>query len=522
VLLGVYGIFWAQFSLVRADNFGGIDEWMILSLVSRGVIDIPYANRPLGLLFNLPVTFFPAHLLPASLLLHAHYLVLAGLLTSLLLLRLAPDRPDRALLAGAFTAVCAPSDLLRLDAIYSSAYAGVAAGTVLVLLLLAAGARRLVLVVVAAGLAFVLTRVHEGALPVLLLTPLLLRGLGVRLSRAALTVYYGLMGLALLVAGLPLVRGGSSSWYQRDVLGVYVDPVGVAGRLGRQFFLHVVPALGAVRRSVSEPHALAAAALLVLALALLEPPAERTARRFAPAILVGVLGAAAAYSGFVVAARMAADGNRTEMLAAPFIGLALAASVLLLGETVPEAARRPLVAILGVLVVAGSAARTSQLQRTWDRTSFFGRQAGTLEQMLRIAPAFEPDTLVVLFDGNQAWLGTFAFHHALDLAYGPGVAGCVGNGREEAFYACRMDGKGIHHDPWPALRSAWRASPRLYRFDEVVVLRSDSAGRLTLLEEWPPELPPLPAGAAYRPRARIAPPGMPPPGRAILSKLPPG
>jgi hypothetical protein len=215
---------------------------------------------------------------------------------------------------------------------------------------------------------------------------------------------------------------------------------------------------------------------------------------------------------------MAADGNRTEMLAAPFIGLALAAAVVLLGDAVPEPVRRPLVAALGVLVVAGSAARTGQLQGTWNRTSAFVRQAGTLEQLVRIAPAFAPDTLVVLFDGGRAWVGTFAFHHALDLAYGPRVAGCVGNGREEVFYVCRMDGEGIHHDPWPALTSAWRASPRTYRFDEIVIFRSDPSGRVTLLEEWPSDLPPLPPGATYRPHARIAPPGSPPAARAIVSR----
>jgi hypothetical protein len=149
VLLAVYAVFWIQFRIVRPENFGGIDEWMILSLVSRGALDIPYANRPLGLLFNLPAALFPAHLLGASFLLHAHYLVLGGLLTSLLLLRLAPDRPDWPLLAGVFAATWAPSDLLRLNSIYSSAYSGVTAATVLAFLLLASAGRRPVVMVVA-------------------------------------------------------------------------------------------------------------------------------------------------------------------------------------------------------------------------------------------------------------------------------------------------------------------------------------------------------------------------------------
>ena len=44
-------------------NFGGADEWLLLDLSSRGILGIPYANRPLVLLWQA----LPARLLPGDL-----------------------------------------------------------------------------------------------------------------------------------------------------------------------------------------------------------------------------------------------------------------------------------------------------------------------------------------------------------------------------------------------------------------------------------------------------------------------
>ncbi|MEE8384876.1 MAG: hypothetical protein V3S01_03050 [Dehalococcoidia bacterium] len=63
VLLGLAAVFWAQFAWVQSTNFWGSDEWLHLSLTSRGIIDFPYANRPLMLLWSLPA----ALLVPNSL-----------------------------------------------------------------------------------------------------------------------------------------------------------------------------------------------------------------------------------------------------------------------------------------------------------------------------------------------------------------------------------------------------------------------------------------------------------------------
>jgi len=522
VLLAVYAIFWIQFGAVRPENFGGIDEWMILSLVSRGALDIPYANRPLGLLFNLPAALFPGHLLGASFLLHAHYLVLGGLLTSLLLLRLAPERPDWALLAGAFAATWAPSDLLRLNSIYSSAYSGVTAATALALVLLAAAGRRpLVMAVAAAGLAFVTTRVHEGPLPVLILAPFLLYALGLRLSRGSLAVYCGVLGLAALVAGLPLVRGRPETWYQGGLLGVYLDPRGLLWRLGEQFRLHLAPLVPAAPSVLLKPRALASAGVLALALACVWPNVGSAARRrlLAVALPVGLVGAAAAYASFILAERLV-GANRTEFLAAPWIGMALAAAIALAASAVPSRAQLACTAALGAFVVAGAAARTQQLQDVWNQVGAYGRQSGAVAQMVAIAPDLRPGTLVILVDGAHAWLGTFMFHHALDLVYGGHAAGCVPNGPEQLFYACIQGPEGVRHEPWAVLKAAWGARPRTYGFDEIVVFRADASGRVILQDGWPSELPPLPPGAAYAPRSRLAPSSRPPAARALLPGSP--
>ena len=518
VLLAVYAVFWILFGIVRPENFGGIDEWMILSLVSRGALDIPYANRPLGLLFNLPAALFPAHLLGASFLLHAHYLVLGGLLTSLLLLRLAPDRPDWALLAGVFAATWAPSDLLRLNSIYSSAYSGVTAATVLAFLLLAsAGRRPVVMVVAAAGLAFVVTRVHEGPLPLLLIAPFLLRPLGVRLPRAPLAIYCALLGLAALVAGLPLARGRPETWYQGGLLGVYLEPMGLLSRLAGQFRLHLLPLVTVSPTALLKLRPLAAAGAVVLALAWLRPSAPPSPRRrlLAAAVPVGLLGAVAAYSSFILAERLV-GAYRTEFLAAPWIGVALAAAIALASDAAPSWAQFPCLALLGGFVVAGGAVRTQQLQAVWDQVGAYERQSSAIAQIVAIAPDFRPGTLVVLIDGAHAWRGTFIFHHALDLVYGRHVAGCVPNGPEQLFYDCRQGPDGVRHEPWPVLKRAWGAEPRSYPFDEIVVFSSDESGSVTLRDDWPRELPSLPAGATYAPRQRLGSAGRPPAARAIL------
>ena len=51
-LVAVAAVFWIGYSAVLPTNFGGADEWLLIDLSSRGILDFPYANRPLVLLWT--------------------------------------------------------------------------------------------------------------------------------------------------------------------------------------------------------------------------------------------------------------------------------------------------------------------------------------------------------------------------------------------------------------------------------------------------------------------------------------
>jgi hypothetical protein len=68
----------------------------------------------------------------------------------------------------------------------------------------------------------------------------------------------------------------------------------------------------------------------------------------------------------------------------------------------------------------------------------------------------------------------------------------------------------MRHEPWPVVKDAWKAGSQTYRFEEVVVFKSDPSGHIRLLEEWPPELAALPADARYSPWQRIVATSSPP------------
>ena len=62
IALTIGAVALVQQAWVSPTNFGGADEWLLLDLASRGVLGVPYANRPLVLLWQAP----PAHLLPVT------------------------------------------------------------------------------------------------------------------------------------------------------------------------------------------------------------------------------------------------------------------------------------------------------------------------------------------------------------------------------------------------------------------------------------------------------------------------
>ena len=53
-LIGLLVVFGAGYAVVSPANFSGWDEWLVLDLTSRGIVSLPYENRPLSLAFNLP------------------------------------------------------------------------------------------------------------------------------------------------------------------------------------------------------------------------------------------------------------------------------------------------------------------------------------------------------------------------------------------------------------------------------------------------------------------------------------
>ena len=126
------------FLWVRATNFRGYDEWLIVSLLSRGIVSFPYANRPLNLLWALPAWALAPDRLSGFLVVHVAWLALSGALVFLLVRRIAPGNPALAFLAGAFTTVWAPSDPTRPASVQMIVYSGCTCGALLSAWLLAA------------------------------------------------------------------------------------------------------------------------------------------------------------------------------------------------------------------------------------------------------------------------------------------------------------------------------------------------------------------------------------------------
>src|SRR5258708_6888624 len=240
---GIFATFWSQFAWVQATNFGGHDEWLIVSLNARHVVGFPYANRPLVLLGSLPVAVVWPHSLKSYLFFHALYLSLAGVIVFLLFRRLAPRSPLLAFLTAVFSLVWVPLDFMRLDTVLLTGYSAFTFITFLALFLLVESWQRksVVLLLTGALLAFVTTRGGEATVPLLALAPaLLVPRWGVRRLWAWVVAWESLVvaGVALIVA--PLISPGQGS-YQLSALGLDPHPLHVAGRLLEQFRFHLLP-----------------------------------------------------------------------------------------------------------------------------------------------------------------------------------------------------------------------------------------------------------------------------------------
>ncbi len=507
-MAAILAVFASQFAWVRATNFGGWDEWLVIDLTFNGHVGLPYENRPFSLAFNLPGSLLSPYGLWGFYVLHGLYLGGAGVLSWLIVRRLAPEQERLALLAGIFAATWAPLDSLRLDTVLISNYSGVTLATLLALLLLIEGSLRgrIVIATLGACVGALALRSLESSAGLLVAGPLLLLLLPAPRRNGALPAvlaWAAIVGAALAFAAGPVLFPPPGGSYQTHAMGFDPHPVRVMSRVLGQFASHLAPLVGPRWSEVATVAALASAAVFLGAWAVASRMVQdredpRAAVRLG---LIGLAGAALGY-GVMALSPSITGPARAQILSAPGIGLFLAAAVSWIALRTGRGAR-PLVALLGAWIVAGGTARVVAMQRQWDEVGYWPAQRRVLSSLLVAAPDVAPDTFVVLLDGARSFPATFTFHHALDYLYARRATG-VSLGAEPFLYPHAFSKDGLVSVPMESIRGPWREPVRLYRYDQLVVVRALPGGEVRLLDEWPEgPLPALPAGAAYRPRERI-------------------
>jgi len=519
--MGIGLVVLAQLSAVAPTNFGGYDEWLIVQLTSAGRVSMPYAERPLELVWNLPAPLLFPHRLEAFLWLHGIYLWLAGVLVWRLFARLAPGQGTWAFLAGTFTATWAPLDFLRLDAVETVAYSGVTFVMLAAASLLLESWRRrsMPLLAVAVVLAFCAARTYESVLPLLFAAPALLWAAPAspedRRPRWRFVASWEaviVLAAVLSVVGVLLPAEGS---YQLSALSLDLHPGGVVRRLARQAAYHLGPAVAVTGHEMRTAHVILSTVtfLLVAAAIARRHPDTVPARVHARQALLGLVLAVLGWSVFALspAIRSAA---RTQFLSAPGVGVLLAALIGLAAAVVPPWARTAAAAAMAAWIVAVGAARTGAMQREWDVRGYWPVQSTSLREITTVVPDVLPNTLVVVLDGRGAWPATFTFRHALLLLYEGRAIGLV-PGAHDFLYPARFAAGGISCEPWPVIRKPWDAAPTFHRGSEIVALALAADGSVSLLEHWPPALPAA-SGTGYAPRSRIVPASPPAAVRRIL------
>jgi hypothetical protein len=496
-------VFGAGFSAVRSTNFGGYDEWLMVSLTERGIFDFPYANRPLAGLWAAPGALGLPATLDGYLVVQAAWLLLAGLVLVAIVRRLEPGAPRLAVMAGAFGATWAPLDPHRLNPLNNLPYSGAALAALLALLLLAAwatGEGRLFLAG-AAAFALVAARSHEAATG--LVGPggllfLLALGRGRRVAAGvAHGVWVGLLAVLAAAVALPLAWSAGGS-YQLSGLRLSLDPAGVLARVAQQLRWHLGPLLAApplwsIRLGIA---ASAMAAAVAACPAGDDVPRRRLAQLAAAGLGLGVAG----WAPLLLTPSTVAPA-KMQGFSAPGFGLMLASAVLFIVSLLPRRARLPATLALSGWLVALGTAHTLALQREWDERSAYPAQQRLLESLVSLAPDLREGTLVVLAGGQETFPATFTFHHAVSSLYAGRAAGLV-HGGHDFLYPARFEERGIAWLPWPVVRKVWREPARLFGYDAVVVVRSSVSG-LTLEDRWPADLPAVRGSPAYEPLARI-------------------
>jgi hypothetical protein len=513
-----------QLPWMAGTNFTGFDEWLIIDLVSKGVIDVPHGNRPVHLLWLLPAALVPYSLTP-YVVLHGVYRLLSGVLTYLLVRRLAPERLLLAFLTSLLVLVWGPGDLARLSTLERVGYTAFLFGTLLAIWLLVESWRlkNTPLLAFATLAAFLIARSYEAVVPLLACAPLLLL-IPVSPPRSRfwtwLAAWEGVVGLSALLVLLPALHPSSLMAYQMQVLGVDANLLHVAPRLFQQYAFHLAPVV------LSAPSELAVLAVPIAALTLVVALGSwfwlvgsatdgAESRRFhTRCLLAGLIWAGLGYSVLVLTPSQP-TGLRMQFLSAPGIALALASLAFLIGSWLPIRWRPVAVTVVASWLVAVGTGRTVAMQERWDGLSVYPVQLHMLSGLTREVPDVRPGTLITLLDNGRAWQATYGFQHAMRYLYQGRAAGYV-HGTWNALYPTTFTPEGIRVEPWLALRKPWGIDVTLTPYDHAIVVRHRGDGVVEVLDQWPPELPPLPLGARYDPRSRIV-AGTPlPPERALL------
>ena len=506
VLLGLLAVFAAHYLFVRPTNFGGADEWLVIDLSSRGILDIPYAHRPLALLWLTAASTLWPHSLWSYWCFYGAWLALGGWTLVLCLRRLLPETPDVGFLAGVFTLVWAPLDFLRLDTVLLTGGAGSTLGTLLaILLFLESHHHRSWALLAAGGLTVALTaRASEGTIPLMASAPLLLLWTRARPDRrfwSHTAVWMALIAILVAVVARDFLGGGNQGTYQGSALRVDPHPGRVALRMLEQFGFHLLPLVSGAWGPPSAAVGLALVAFAAVA-ALLLTGKVGVKRRLFEAAGLGLGLAALGYLPFMLSAAIL-GAARTQVLAAPGIGLFLASLVCLLAGRFRR--RRLVAGLLAGFVVARGADRTLAMQREWDETrSRYPAQHRALTGLLDLFPHVRPGTFFILLDDSDTWPATFTFRHALRYLYAGAASGqVVGRQTSDFLYPLAVRSGGVISAAWPVIREPWNEPARVYRFDEVVVLRARGRNPPEVLEHWPAApLGGLPPPGQYDPWAR--------------------
>jgi hypothetical protein len=462
--------------------------------------------------WHLPAWLLAPDRLWGFLLVHGLWLTAVGVFAFLVLRRLVGRGGGLAFLGGALAVAWMPAEETRIATVQMIQYSGCAAGSLLAtwLLLEAWHHRSRVLLLTAGSVTVVAALNFEASLPILGMAPLLLAfGADRTALRQRLRWAGGSLVLVAALAAraiLPMLTGSEALSYQLGVPGSTRPISGVLWQIGLQLRHHLEP-LASIRLAELATPAVAIAVLVFVsgfAVATRNGWGDSAAGPPRRVIAItGLLGLAHAILGYLpfVLTRGIRGPVRTEFLSAAGVAAFIAAAVMLIASLAPPRARLVLTAALGAWVVALGTGRTMALQREWD-SRLYANQRRALQQITGAAPGLEQHTLLVLLQSGHTWMFSFSFSKAVEYLYRDAARGWV-PGADPFLFETRLEQATVVSQPATVIRAPWREPIERYRYDELVVFAEEEGGRVLLLEAWPQQLGPLPAGATYAPRLRI-------------------